>query len=263
MPEMIKESVRILDVRIDNINSLRAQETITRFIRERKNRSIRIVFFANVHSIHLARRSPHFLRVLDRADLILPDGSGLKIAGRLFGKPIRENLNGTDFTPAILREAEREGWTVYLFGGREEVMNSAKASLKKRFPRLSLVGASSGFLNPAEESGVLSEIRKLSPDILLVGLGSPKQEEWIVNHAADVQAGVCLAVGGLFDFLAGRFRRAPRWLRLAGLEWLYRFLQDPKTKWDRVFIEIPQFLFTVALKAFAPRVGLKLKREST
>jgi len=94
-------------------------------------------------------------------------------------------------------------------------------------------------------------MRRKSPDIVLVGLGSPKQEEWIASHRSDVGAAVCLGVGGLFDFLAGKFRRAPKWMRMLELEWLYRFLQDPKTKWDRVFIEIPNFLFTVVFEALA------------
>jgi N-acetylglucosaminyldiphosphoundecaprenol N-acetyl-beta-D-mannosaminyltransferase len=261
--EMQGESVRILDVRIDNMRSEEAQEAVAKFICGRDGQTSRVVFFANVHSIHLARQSRYFLQTLEKADLVLPDGSGLKIAGQLFGSPIRENLNGTDFTPEILREAEREGWTVFLFGGAAEVMERLKLVLSKKFPRLKVAGASPGFLDSEAESQVLDEIRKLSPEILLVGLGSPRQEEWIMRHAPDLRAGVCMAVGGLFDFMAGRFRRAPRWLRAAGLEWVYRFLQDPKTKWDRVFIEIPQFLVAVILRAFFPRSGWKFKREST
>lgn len=260
---MHRETVHILDVRIDNMRSAEAQEAVATLIRGKGRKPSGSVFFANVHSIQLARRAAEFLKTLKRADLVLPDGSGLKIAGRLFGRPILENLNGTDFTPAILQRAEAEGWSVYLFGSTGEVIERVKHSLRRQFPRLRVVGASPGFLNPEQEAGLLESIRKSSPDILLVGLGSPRQEDWIMKHGMDLPVGVSMAVGGLFDFMAGRFRRAPLWLRIAGLEWMYRFFQDPKTKWDRVFIEIPQFLLTVFLKAFFPRNGLKVKREST
>ena len=248
MPNM-RTSLTILDVSIDNLDSAEAQESIAEFIRDRNGRPARKVFFANVHSLHLAGRLPDFLKTLQHADLVLADGSGLNIAGRLFGQPIRENLNGTDFTPRLLAMAEQKGWSVYLFGARNGVVLQAAAAIQTRFPSLVIAGCSNGFLAPGEEAEVIEDMRRKRPDIVLVGLGSPRQEQWIEEQAADIGAAVCLAVGGLFDFLAGKFRRAPRWMRVLGLEWLYRFLQDPKTKWDRVFIEIPGFLLSVSARA--------------
>lgn len=240
--------MNILDVSIDNLSSVEAQESIAGFIENRQSRPARAVYFANVHSLHLARRMPEFLRTLQNADLVLADGSGLNIAGRLTGQPIRENLNGTDFTPRLLSLAERSGWSVYLFGARNGVVTQAGVAIQSMFPSLRIAGCANGFLEPEDEAAVIEDMKRKKPDIVLVGLGSPRQEQWIEEHGAEIGAAVCLAVGGLFDFLAGKFRRAPRWMRSLGLEWLYRFLQDPKTKWDRVFIEIPGFLLAVSAK---------------
>lgn len=259
---MTEGQIQILDVRIDAIRSAQAEQKIEGFIGGPGRTRPGIVFFANVHSLHLARGSRAFLTTLGCADLVLPDGSGLSIAGRLFGSPIPENLNGTDFSPRLLERAAEKGWTIYLFGGRRDVLERARKNLLNQFPRLRIVGTSPGFLDHDGEMALLEDIRRASPDILLVGLGSPRQEEWIVRHASRLNARVCLAVGGLFDFVGERFQRAPRWLRALGLEWLYRFLQDPRTKWDRVFIEIPGFLLTVLVRALGPRGIFRLNRES-
>jgi N-acetylglucosaminyldiphosphoundecaprenol N-acetyl-beta-D-mannosaminyltransferase len=206
------------------------------------------VFFTNVHSIHLARRDQDFMRLINSADLALPDGAGLKIAGRLFGTPVVENLNGTDLTPRFLKVAESERLTVYLLGGLPEVVEGCYRWLSKEYPQLRIVGFRHGHFLPEEENAIIEEINAAQPHILLVALGSPRQERWIARNSQYLKAGVCVGVGGLFDFLSGSKSRAPQWMRRLGIEWVYRFIQDPKTKWDRVFIEIPTFLALIAAK---------------
>lgn len=255
------QPMTILDVPVDNLRTGEAMEIITTFLRQEKARQARAVFFANVHSIQLAKKKHKFLDSLNRADLVLPDGSGLKLAGRLFGRPIRENLNGTDFTPKLLRKAEQEGWSVYLFGSGPDVVRQCCAVLKREYPRLEIAGCAAGFLTADQEQKMIEEIRKKRPHLLLVGLGSPRQEEWIMQYGPQLPVCVCMGVGGLFDFIAGKFRRAPLWMRRLGIEWIFRFLQDPKRKWDRVFVEIPEFLITVLVKALLPRNFLRIGKQ--
>ena len=243
----------ILNVRVDNVDWRSALHAVHVFATSDKGTMPHTLYFANVHTIHLARKNTEFLRAVNFADLVLPDGSGLKLAGRTFGTPIHDNLNGTDFTPLVLRCAQTEGWTVYLFGARPEVVSACRDALARTYPQLCIIGDHSGYYAPEEETAIVDDINAKRPDILLVALGSPLQELWIVRHLRQLEVGVCLAVGGLFDFLAGTRKRAPGWMRSVGLEWLYRFLQDPTTKWRRVFVEIPMFLALLFTARFAPR----------
>ncbi|MCF7802580.1 MAG: WecB/TagA/CpsF family glycosyltransferase [Candidatus Marinimicrobia bacterium] len=231
--------------RVDSLTKSEALEAIHSLISQRRPENISRpaqVYFTNVHTIHLARKDPEFHRIIEQADLVLPDGSGLDLAGRLFRKPIRENLNGTDLTPEVLGIAEEQGWSVYLLGAKPNVMNNCVRHIRRRFPDLILAGHHHGYFDEVQEKIILREIFRYQPDIVLVGMGAPLQEKWITNHLDDLEARICFGVGGLFDFLGGEAPRAPRWMRNAGIEWVYRFLHQPKKKWNRVFVEIPLFL---------------------
>lgn len=246
-------TLSILGVRVDNIRCRQAIDRIGQLIESRNGCGAGKIFFTNVHSIHLARRNDDLRNKINYADLALPDGSGLKIAGKILRSPILENLNGTDFTPEVLRVAEQHNWSVYLYGAKPAVLESCRVNLLGRFPRLAIIGAQHGYLPQGEEQGFLDDLNQKKPDILLVALGTPHQELWIARHAATLNVGVCMAVGGLFDFLGGKYPRAPRWMRSLGIEWLYRFLQDPGAKADRVFIEIPVFLFVLVAGLFSSK----------
>jgi N-acetylglucosaminyldiphosphoundecaprenol N-acetyl-beta-D-mannosaminyltransferase len=252
-----EKTIYLLGGRVDNTGYETALKRIRRFIAHKNGSRAREVFFTNVHSMHLARRNPMLRRCINRADMVLADGSGLSLAGKLFGTPIIENLNGTDFTPRILNEAEINGWTVYLLGAEAHVVEQCRERLLSKYLRLKIVGFHHGHLVREEDQIIVNDINEKKPNILLVALGSPLQEEWIAHHARILNVGVCLAVGGLFDFLSGIHKRAPLWMRRMGMEWLFRFFQDPKTKWGRIFIEIPSFLMLllasrIAVKRFKP-----------
>jgi len=238
----------LLDTRIDNIDGRTALERVLSYARN--GNGAHRVYFTNVHTIHIARRDPELLRALNAADLVLPDGSGLKIAGKIIRKPIIENLNGTDFTPKVLERAASMGRSVYLLGGTAKAVNLARERLVSQIPSLQIIGHHSGYFSAAEEPLIVREINERQPDILLVAFGTPMQEMWIARHASILRVRVCMAVGGLFDFLSGEKSRAPRWIRSCGLEFIYRFLQDPRSKWERIFVEIPLFLALILKRRF-------------
>lgn len=233
-------------IRVDNITAHRALLCISRLVAMRGGTGSRSVVFVNVHSFHLARRDQDFRRCLNAADLVLPDGSGLATAGRLLGSRVVENLNGTDFTPRVLAEGERQGWTVYLFGASAAANERCRLRLGELFPRLKIAGSHHGHLDEGATLSLVEGINAVRPDILLVALGSPLQERWIIDNADRLHVGCSFAVGGLFDFLSGTVTRAPKWMRTVGIEWAFRFFQDPKSKWDRVLVEIPVFLTRIA-----------------
>jgi N-acetylglucosaminyldiphosphoundecaprenol N-acetyl-beta-D-mannosaminyltransferase len=234
------------NVRFDNVDRETALGAVRMFLAEQNGATPRVVNFVNVHSIHLARTDRRLYAALQESDLVLPDGSGLALAGRISGKPIRENLNGTDFIPLVLGEAERSDKTVYLLGARKEIIRACERKLVELYPALRIVGSRQGHFTEEEEKGIIAEIRDVRPDILLVGMGTPAQELWISRHSRSLGARVCFGVGGLFDFLSGMTPRAPRWVRRVGLEWVYRFVHDPASKWDRVLVEIPLFVLRTA-----------------
>ncbi len=247
--EDVKNPHYFLDVRVDNISKYSAVKLIKKYLLNYNGDVPKRVYFTNVHTICLARKDPDFRRAINNADLVLPDGSGLKIAGRIFSTPIKENLNGTDFTPVILRYAEEYNWSVFLLGSTKNVISECVYKINELYPHLKIAGFNSGFFTKEETPMLINKINNSKPDILLVGMGSPKQEMLINSFAPVLNVKICFAVGGLFDFLSGDKKRAPVFIRKAGLEWLFRFFMDPKMKWNRIFIEIPLFLMLVFTKS--------------
>ena len=251
-PERYFPTIFLLGVRVDNIDLDTALNIVHAYAAHPNGPPSRRVFFTNVHTIIEARRNRELHRAVSHADLVLPDGTGLRMAGRALGRPILANLNGTDLLPRILRRAEGEGWSVYLLGARRPVVERCAERLQAAFPALRIVGAHDGYFTPAGEQAVIDDINAAAPHLLLVALGSPRQELWIFRNAHRLRAGVAFAVGGLFDFLSGAVPRAPRWMRRAGLEWLYRFARDPREKWRRVAWEIPMFLGLLTARTVIP-----------
>ncbi|MGA9118636.1 MAG: WecB/TagA/CpsF family glycosyltransferase [Bacteroidota bacterium] len=232
----------IEDVPLDNIDGSTALGFVEMNAARVDGRKPRTVLFINVHSLHLARRDREMMQCLRGANLVLPDGSGLALAGKLLGHPIGENLNGTDFSPRVLQLARDHGWSAFLLGGKAGIAERCGEVLAARIPGLRIVGTRHGHFSPEEETSIIAEINRVKPDILFVAMGSPIQEKWIMEHVHSLAVGMCFGVGGLFDFLAGERRRAPLWIRRAGLEWVYRFLSDPAAKWERVLVEIPAYV---------------------
>ncbi|HET8864930.1 MAG TPA: WecB/TagA/CpsF family glycosyltransferase [Gracilimonas sp.] len=245
------ESSYFLGVRVDRLDTETAKDEVRKLVRKRDG-IMKPVYFANVHSIFLALQDHQLMEQLNYAALTLPDGSGLNWAGKILGNPIVENLNGTDFTPKILEMAEHENWSVYLLGAEEHVINKTAQVVQLQFPKLNIAGYHHGYFLGQKEQKVIDDINSKSPDLLLVGLGSPIQERWIWENRDKLNVGAGFAIGGLFDFMSGEFPRAPLWMRKLGIEWMYRFLNDPGNKWKRIFIEIPLFIPLIIMAQLIP-----------
>ena len=244
----------VLQLGFDNIDGTTAIHRIEAFLQGSANGDCRRVFFLNVHSIWLARTDKLLAASISRADLVLGDGSGLALATKLFGSPMVENLNGTDFVPRLIERASVTGRSVFLLGGTPQISQICKKALLGLHPGLHIVGARSGYFSIDEESEICEEINRVKPDILLVGMGAPLQENWIDRNSSRLSARVCLGVGGLFDFLSGNRKRAPGWMRSLGIEFIYRFMSDPGGKWRRLMVETPWFLAQVMLEVASRRI---------
>ncbi|KUF12601.1 WecB/TagA/CpsF family glycosyltransferase [Pseudoponticoccus marisrubri] len=209
----------------------------------------RSVVFLNAHCANLRARKPAYAAALARADMVLPDGIGVELAGRMTGTRLTENLNGTDFTPALLRRAAQRGLSVFLFGGAAGVAAAAARRLAVTIPGLRIAGTRDGFDGAQDETAAIDAINASGADILLVAMGVPQQELWIDRNLDALAPQLVLGVGALFDFLSGRVRRAPQPVRKARLEWAWRLAMEPRRMAGRYLVGNATFLARAAANA--------------
>lgn len=190
-----------------------------------------LVATANANFLRLARRDNELHQVLCEADLVVCDGMPLVWASRWLGLPLPERVAGSELVPRLLDRAEAKGHRVFFLGGSEEVLQEASVAMRKQWPRLTLAGTYSPPYAPLEEmdhAAITDRIAQTQADLLLVSFGCPKQEKWLARYLPASGAAVGIGVGATVDFLAGRVRQAPMWMRRCGLEWVWRMCQEPK-----------------------------------
>jgi N-acetylglucosaminyldiphosphoundecaprenol N-acetyl-beta-D-mannosaminyltransferase len=200
----------------------------------------------NVDHVVMLEHHQGLRRAYDDADLVLADGMPVVLASRLFGSPLPERVTGADLVPAVFdAAADRGGLRVFLLGAGPGVAEMAAASIVNRWPAVEVCGTYSppfGFeKDPAENSAILAMIAASSPDVLVVGLGAPKQELWVHANRRAIHAKTALCVGATIDFLAGHKRRAPMWMRNSGLEWLHRVATEPRRLLGRYLRDARKF----------------------
>lgn len=237
----IAETKTIAGVEVADVDTPTAIARVETTIMER---GLLRLAFLNAHCVNVSRRDHGYRQALS-AFLVLPDGIGVDIAAKLLhGLSFRENLNGTDFVPQLLEKLQRP-LTVALVGGAPGIGEAAALRLAARSPHHHFVAVSDGFFGEAKREQVLEQLADLDADIVLVAMGVPAQELFISRHLDARHGRVFVGVGALFDFLAGRVRRAPALVRRARLEWAFRLLLEPERLWRRYVLGNPRFLFGV------------------
>ncbi len=240
--------LRLLGLELDNVTMDAAVARIAAWCDGGPTRS---VSFVNPHCANLAQGDHDYRRALRASDLCLPDGIGIKVAGQLLGQPLRQNVNGTDLFPRLCAQLAATGDSLYLLGGRPGIAEGVADWVRQHAPGTCIAGVRHGYFTAAEEPEVLRDICQSGARVLLVAFGVPRQDVWIQQHAAETGVAVAIGVGGLFDFYSGRIPRAPQWLREVGLEWLYRFIQEPRRMWRRYFVGNFTFLARVVRQRYA------------
>jgi exopolysaccharide biosynthesis WecB/TagA/CpsF family protein len=241
----LRDQRRIGPVIFNVVNKTAAVEDIRNAI---DTRSRQIFAFCNMHTFNMAMRRPEFAEALSNAT-VFNDGLGIDIASLiLFGSKFPENLNGTDLTPALLASFNREV-AVFLVGSSPGVAADAATVLSAHHPFVQIVGTRHGFFTHAESAALVAEIRAAQTELLVVGMGNPRQELWAAEIAQKSGA-VVLCVGAFIDFAAGRVARAPRWIRQMRCEWIYRMVLEPSRLWRRYIGGACPFLYTVILERF-------------
>lgn len=232
----------LFDVRIDAALLTGVLRFVTECIHSGSRTTL---LYVNVHCLNLARADSRYRDILNRAQVVYCDGTGVRLAAWLTGQKLPERMTGADWIWDLASLCVVQSFSLYLLGGEDGLADAAAITLLQRHPRLRIAGCGTGYgLDPAS----VRRVNAARPDIVLIGLGSPKQEKWIAAHRDQIDAPVVWAVGALFGFVSGRIPRGPRWLTEHGFEWLCRLATEPRKLWRRYLIGNPQFFWCLLVQ---------------
>jgi len=244
--------VNVLGVGISAINMGRALDTIEGWIHRREPHYVCVT---PAHVVMECYRQPDLYPLFNLSGLTTPDGMSIVWLLKLHGRRGVGRVCGSDLMEAACQMSAQKGWRHFFYGGGPGVAEALREKMTARHIGLQVVGAHSppfGPLTPEEDDKIIGQINACHPDIVWVGISSPKQERWMAGHLGQVSAPVLIGVGAAFDFLSGTKRRAPAWMQRSGLEWLHRLMSEPKRLWRR-YAQYPLFGVLVAAQA----LGLK------
>jgi N-acetylglucosaminyldiphosphoundecaprenol N-acetyl-beta-D-mannosaminyltransferase len=243
---MSVQRTNVLGVGISVINLQTALATISEAVSQRHKGYICVT---GVHGVMEAQSNPAFRKILNEAFLCTPDGMPMVWMGKLHGHREMHRVYGPDLMLDVCAWSETSGCKHFFYGGAAGVAESLAEKLKARFPKLQIAGCFTPpfrTLNPEEKSRLRERVRVAQPDILWVGLSTPKQEKFMAEFLPQLDATLMIGVGAAFDFHSGRAKQAPRWIQRIGLEWLYRLWQEPRRLAKRYFRNNPLFIVKIA-----------------
>ncbi|MDD9149634.1 MULTISPECIES: WecB/TagA/CpsF family glycosyltransferase [unclassified Sporolactobacillus] len=256
------KKIAMFSIEIDNVGLEEAAEYVIE-MGTNKN-SYDYVVTPNVDHIMRLQTDDEFKKVYDHAALILADGQPIVWGSKLLGQPLKERVSGSDLFPLVCKASVSRQVKLFFLGAREGVARKAADNLSKKFGPLNIVGIYSpplGFERDDRETRkIIKMINAASPDILFVGVGTPKQEKWIFNNLRQLKVPVSLGIGASFDFEAGIFKRAPHLLQRTGLEWFWRFVHEPRRLFRRYLMTDTRFLFLILDELKKKNSRQKLKR---
>ena len=240
----VRQMLILLGIPIDNLTMDETIGRIEEFVRiGRATGKTHQVATVNTDFLVKSLEDAALRDLLQHIDLCTADGMPLVWGSRLLGVPLKERVAGSDLVPLLAQRAAENGTTLYFMGSGTGVAAQAAATLENRYPGLRVVGTSSPYWNPDKpfDPAILTEIKTLKPDILLVALGNPKQELWIKQYGAEVGVPVAIGIGASLDFIVGVTKRAPVWMQNTGLEWVARLVQEPGRLWKRYLLGLTKF----------------------
>jgi N-acetylglucosaminyldiphosphoundecaprenol N-acetyl-beta-D-mannosaminyltransferase len=243
-------SVTVLGIRVDRLTQQQViayiESSLQHYGASDGQALCQQIITVNPEFVIAAQRDTQFRQCINEASLVVPDGMGIVWAARYLGKPTPGRVTGVDTVVEITKNCAMHGYRLYLLGAAPGVAELAATRLQELAPGLLIAGTYAGSPDAAEEEAIIERIRDAHADILCVAYGAPKQELWIRRNLSRLPVGVAMGVGGAFDFLSGRQKRAPRTMQKLGLEWLYRLYREP-WRWRRM-LALPNFAIQVLLK---------------
>ncbi|MEW6514367.1 MAG: WecB/TagA/CpsF family glycosyltransferase [Pseudomonadota bacterium] len=241
--------IEMMGCYIDNLSMEETLQTIEGFIHSGKPHQHVAM---NVDKLVKANRDPELRRIINECALNNVDGMPVVWASRLLGNGLKERVTGVDLFEALMKRSAEKSWRIFLLGAREEVVLGVKQLYETKYPGLVVAGYRNGYWKPDEEAAVVEQIKTAKPDLLFVAISSPKKEQFLGRYQAEMKIPFAMGVGGTFDVAVGKVRRAPLWMQKMGLEWFYRFLQEPRRMFKRYFVDDMTF-FWLLLKEMGRR----------
>lgn len=242
---MKSNKVNILGMLFDSVTMDQATEKAIDYLNYNK---LHLIFTANPEIVMLGKENSEFLNIINSGNLIVADGIGVVIGSKILGNPLPERVAGYDLVQKVFEKIKDTNKSVYFFGAAPGVAKKAAKRMRVKYPGLNIVGIQDGYFTKEEEERILSNINELKPDILLVGLGAPKQENWLYKNKDKLNVKLAIGVGGSFDVMSGEIKRAPKLFIKLGLEWLYRLITQPSR--IKRMIKLPIFLVEVFISKF-------------
>lgn len=241
--DQASESIPVVPIFGMLFSRMNMEETVNHLTRAIELRTTTQVVTANPIMVMSALQDPKYGQVMKEAELIVPDGAGIVWAANYVGMPVKERVAGFDLLHRLMQVGEKKRWKVYLLGTSQEIIAEAAAKLQQKYPLVELVGYHDGYFSEAEDAEVVRRIREAAPDLLFVARAANNQEPWIHKYKHELEVPLVMGVGGSFDIIAGRLKRAPVLFQKLRLEWFYRLLQEPK-RYKRM-LALPQFVVKV------------------
>lgn len=245
----MSQRIEMMGCQIDNLSMEETLQTIERFIQSGQPHQHVVV---NVDKLVKASRDDELRRIINDCPLINVDGMPVVWASRLLGKPLKERVAGVDLFESLMQRSAEKGWRVYLLGAREAVVSDVKRVYEQKWPGFTVAGYRNGYWKQEEEAAVVEQIKAAQADLLFVAISSPQKERFLGRYQAELKIPFAMGVGGTFDVVVGKVKRAPVWMQNAGLEWFYRFLQEPRRMFKRYFID-DMFFIWLLLKEYMRR----------
>ncbi len=240
-------SVELLGIKVASITVDQLLENI--YVLANNSEAPCLVSNLNIHAANLCYRDKTFREFMQRSTLTFCDGAGIILAMKILGHTIVERITYADFMWRLAEFSSEKGLLLYFLGSTEGIAEKAKNNLQKKYPDLKIVGVHHGYFSKDsttdENADVLNSINIVRPDLLIVGMGMPIQEYWILENIEKLDAKVILNGGAVFDYVSGKSTRAPRWMIDHSLEWLGRLLIEPKRLWKRYIIGNPLFFWRI------------------
>lgn len=228
-----------------NIDSLTMNETIDKIEEHIREKKICQHVVLNAAKVVATRYDKKLKEIINNCEIINADGQSIVWAANFLGSPLPERVTGIDLMMEIIKISSRKGYRIYFFGATEEVNKKVVDKFRSKYPNLQIAGRRNGYFTEEENSLIIEDMKNSNADILLVAFSSPKKEYWINKNIDKINIPFVMGVGGSFDVVAGVTKRAPLWMQKMGLEWFYRFIQEPKRMWKRVLIGNSKFIYYV------------------
>lgn len=240
------KTIRILGIRFARTNIEDALKVVEELIADGRKSQVCVT---NAYSLILMQKDKKFKDITDSAGLVVADGKPLIWISKLYGEPIPERVAGSDLVYGLSKKSSEKRYKLFFLGSNPTTLGKMVKNLEKMFPFLQIAGVYSPpfkkQFSERKNEKMIALINKARPDVLFVGLGAPKQEKWIWEHESELEVPVLIGVGAAFDFVAGTVKRAPKWMQKYGLEWFFRFCQEPRRLWKRYLVGNPIFLWLV------------------